>query len=89
MTNPEFRRMFAGRMHSLAEDMLAPAKVAVLLEARYLEWFRWYPDCTERFGASVYETPEQVYQNTLTFFEERARYILPIVDGYCGYTPAG
>ena len=87
LRNPAFRQMFAERMHDLAENTLSPERVNQLLEIRYQEWSRWYPDFRERFGMSPDETPEQVYQNTKTFFENRARYILPVVDEYCGYTP--
>ncbi len=71
----EFAEELFGLLQSLFPDLR-------ILAGEFLVQF-------PRFCASVYETPEQVYQNTLTFFEERARYILPIVDGYCGYTPAG
>ena len=85
--NPEFRRMFAERMHSLAEDTLAPARVAGMLDAGYRKWSRWYPDYMQRFPVSGEETPEQTLQNVKAFFEARASYILPIVDEYCNYTP--
>ena len=87
MKNPEFRRMFAERMHALAEDTLAPARVAGMLDAGYREWSRWYPDYMQRFPVSGEETPEQALQNVKAFFDARASYILPIVDGYCNYTP--
>ena len=87
MKNPEFRRMFAERMHALAEDTLAPARVAGMLDAGDREWSRWYPDYMQRFPVSGEETPEQALQNVKAFFDARASYILPIVDGYCNYTP--
>jgi hypothetical protein len=58
-----------------------------MLDAGYREWSRWYPDYMQRFPVSGEETPEQAMQNVKAFFEARASYILPIVDGYCNYTP--
>ena len=41
----------------------------------------------QRFAVPGEETPEQALQNVKAFFDARASYILPIVDGYCNYTP--